>query len=287
MFKNKKIINIFASFGEEKTNSKTKEINNSSFLNKFLKRFVKQEKPKSKEITLYKLSEELISNIIRFTDKKCFSFYLNLEKTHDQFIEEIQNSKADRFYVFPLFPQYRSDISLIANFFSLNLYDEITDKFFWIKSYHHHPFFTKALQKNIKAIFKKNDLDEKNTVFLFLANEYTNDILYKFECEITCQNVIKAFQFVEGKLCFYNENFSLNMIKNNMRKKVVIIPITTLIDDTKTLKSIENIIKFLETQKKDVFICKTLNYNSYFIRSIFDIINEKNFVTNKMLCNFN
>ncbi len=291
MFTNKKINYIFVSFGEEvinnPNNNSNKFVSNKfAFFNKFTKKLVKNQTLEIKETPVFELSEKLISEISKFTDKKCYSFYLNLESMHDQFINDIQSSIADRFYVFSLYPQYRSDISLIANFFSLNLYDEITNKFFWIKSFHNNSFFIKAIQKNIKTILKKNDLDEKDTIFLFLANEYENCSLYAFECEITCQSIIKAFQFIEGSLCFYNENH-FDLLKTNPRKKVIIIPITTLIDDIKTQKKLEILQNFLEKQNKVVFICKTLNHNPYFIRSILDIIDEKSFVSNKMLTSFN
>jgi len=283
MFTNKKIIYIFASFGDEIINNSNK--NKTSFLNRFIKKVAKKE---IKETSIFELSEKLLSEISKFTDKKCYSFYLNLENLHDQFINEIQSSTADRFYIFSLYPQYKSNLSLIANFFSLNFFDEITNNFFWIKSFHNHPYFIKSIQKNIKNILKKNNLDQKDTFFLFLANEHDICSLYNFECETTCQNIIKTFQFIEGLLFFYNENHLelLKKIKNNPRKKIVLIPITTLIDDIKTQKKIAVIKNYFEKQNKTVFICKTLNHNPYFIRSILDIIDEKTFVSNKMLTSF-
>lgn len=285
MFLNKKNNYIFVSFGDENNTNFNQNSNKSSFFNKFLKKQPIDVTLKIKETSIFDLSQKFISEISKFTDKKCYSFYLNLENTHDNFINEIKASNADRFFIFPLFPQYRPDISLIANFFSLNLYDEITSKFFWIKSFHNNSFFIKAIQKNIKIILKKYDLDEKDTIFLFFANQQVNCPLYNFECEISCQGIIKAFQFVEGSICFFDENEKnlLQNIKNNQRKKIIIIPITTLIDDVKTQKNIKTIQSILEKQNKNVFLCKTLNHNPHFIRSILDIIEEKSFVSNKML----
>lgn len=287
MYKNKKIAYIFVTFGDEFSYLTNKK-NPSSFLNKFLKRFTKpKEIKKTKDTHIYELSEKLVSEISKFTEKKCYCFYFNLENMHDRFIDDIQNSNADRFYIFPLFPQYQKDLSLIANFFALNLYDEITDKFFWVKSYHAHPFFIKSVRKNINSILKNHHLDQKDTIFFFLANEHINNSLYIFECETTSQNIIKAFQFAEGNLYFYHEkNLNPLNIENNPRKNLIIIPITTLIDDIKTKNKIDIIKDLLKRQKKDVFICKTLNHNSYFIRSILNIIDDKNFISNKMLTSF-
>ncbi|NGX44682.1 MAG: hypothetical protein K1060chlam3_00854 [Candidatus Anoxychlamydiales bacterium] len=184
-----------------------------------------------------------------------------------------------------MYPQYNLDLSQIANFFSLSLYDDVLEKFFWIKSYAQHPIFVKAIQKTIKSVMKKNDLDEKSTFFLFLAKTpITYSPLYYFESEITCQNTVKAFPYVEGILHFFSENihdFKLNEVKK--RKNVIIIPISSLTDDYQLRKKLSDFQTYLEDKKKHVFITKTLNQSSYFIRSIFDIIDEKNFVSNDML----
>lgn len=286
MFFNKKINYIFASFGDEVISNQNKNANKSFFLNKLIKKNTpKEEFIPNKDSNIYELTEKLILEISRYTDKKCYSFYLNHEKTHDNFINQIQDSEIDRYYIFPLFPQYRSDLSQIANFFSLNLYEESKEKFFWIKSFHNHPFFIKDIQKNIKVILKKYNLDEKETLVLFYANSQDTSSLYSLECEITSQSIIKAFQFVEGSICYLTNNLeeSLQTIARNPRKKIVIVPISTLIDDMKTLKNIQLIQQFLEKNLKDVFTCKTLNHSPHFLRSILDIIDEKFFVSNKML----
>ena len=278
MFSKKKVNYIFASFGDEKIIKSDKK---SFFLKRFMKKEEKNDSPIQNK-NVFELFGLLISQIQKFTDKKNYSFYLNMENTHDQFINDIQNSDAEQFYIFPLFPQTHPDINSIANFFSLNLYDEITNNFFWVKSFHNNQFFIKAIQKNIYPLIKKETLNEKETLFLFLANDYPNSPLYNFECEITCQNIIKAFQYIDGKICFFNDN-NQNCLNNINRKNVILIPISTLIDDVDTQKNTEVIKKELEKQKKAVFICKTLNHNTYFIRSIVDIIEEKSFVSNKML----
>jgi protoheme ferro-lyase len=287
MFTNKKINYIFVSLGDERiSNKKPKKI---PFFNKFSKIIKKNENQEIKETSTFDLSEKLVSEISKFTEKKCFSFYLNLENMHDKFITEIQKSNADRFFIFSLYPQFRPPISLISDFFSLNLYDDITNNFFWIKSFHNHDFFIKSIQKNINTILKKHELDEKETIFLFFADELSNCPLYTFECEITSQSIIKAFQFVEGSLFYYDENqIDLSKkIKTSNRKNIIIIPITTIIDDIKIQKKTEILQKLLEKEKKSVFICKTLNHNPNFIRSILDIIDEKSFVSNKMLTSIN
>ena len=184
-----------------------------------------------------------------------------------------------------MYPQYNLEMNKIANFFSLNLYDDIVEKFFWIKSYGQHPIFAKALQKTIKTVLKKNNLDEKDTFFLFLAKSPINySPLYYFESEITCQNTVKAFPYVEGILHFFSDDihdFKIKEVKK--RKNVIIIPITSLTDDYQTKEKLNDFKSYLEKQKNHVFITKTLNQSSYFIRSIFDIIDEKNFVSNEML----
>ncbi len=282
MFPNKKIVYIFTSLGDENDNP---YIQKKSLLETLKKRFLKKPKVlKKNKSDIYQILDNLISSIAKYSEKKCFSFYLNQKDTHEKFIKNIQNEKADRHYIFPMYPQYNLEINKIANFFSLNLFDDILEKFFWIKSYAQHPIFAKAIQKTIKTVLKKNHLDEKDTCFLFLAKNPINTPLYYLESEISCQNIIKAFPYVEGILHFFTseiQDFKLNKIKK--RKNIIIIPISSIIDDYHTKKILNDFKTYLEKQKKHVFITKTLNQSSYFIRSIFDIIDDKNFISNEML----
>ncbi|NGX29595.1 MAG: Ferrochelatase [Candidatus Anoxychlamydiales bacterium] len=285
MFPNKKIVYIFVSIGDE--NAKiSQDVKKKSFFENLKKIFSKNENViKENKSDIYQILDKLTSSISKYSEKKCYCFYLNQEKTHEKFITDIQRENADRYYVFPMYPQYNLEMNKIANFFSLNLYDDIVEKFFWIKSYGQHPIFAKALQKTIKTVLKKNNLDEKDTFFLFLAKSPINySPLYYFESEITCQNTVKAFPYVEGILHFFSDDihdFKIKEVKK--RKNVIIIPITSLTDDYQTKEKLNDFKSYLEKQKNHVFITKTLNQSSYFIRSIFDIIDEKNFVSNEML----
>jgi len=283
MFDNKKINYIFVSLGDVPNNEKK-----TSFFQKVYKKFFKKDKTnENNDYFLHKLTEDFIFSISKYTEKKCFSFYLNLEFLHNKFLDEIQqNSKKERYYIFPLYPQYCQETCNIANFFSINFPDEILDNFFWTKSFHNHPFFIKAIQKNINTILKKYNLDQKDTIFLFLANDFseTNN-LYLLECETTCQNIIKSFQYIEGFLYYFSDS-NLEKIKKSTRKNVIIIPITNLLYDNTIKNNIENFKLSLQRDKKNVFISKPLNENNYFIRSILNIIDEKNFVSNTMLLNY-
>ncbi|NGX33825.1 MAG: Ferrochelatase [Candidatus Anoxychlamydiales bacterium] len=285
MFRIKKIVYIFASFGDE--NAKiSKEVKRFSFFEKIKESFLKKAKILDENKTdVYEILDKLILSISKYSEKKCYCFYLNQEESHELFIKEIQKENADRYYIFPMYPQYNVDLNQIANFFSLNLYDDVVEKFFWVKSYGQHQIFAKAIQKTIKSILKKNNLDEKDTFFLFLAkSSMSSSPLYYFESEISCQNIVKTFPYVEGILHFFSEDFNdfkISLVKK--RKNVIIIPITSIIDDSQIRKITGDFKSLLEKQKKMVFIAKTLNQSSYFIRSIFDIIDEKNFVSNDML----
>lgn len=279
MLTNKKIAYIFASIGETSF-----EISKKSFFKNFLDKFLTKNKKVKKDVTdIYEITDKFISSISRYSEKKCFSFYLNLENRHEKFINDINEYKADRYYIFPLYPQYNRDINSIANFFSLNFFDDIVERFFWTKSYSHHPLFITAHQKNIKSILKKNNLDEKKSSILFLAKKLnTHNPLYFFECETTSQNIIKTFPYIEGHLHYFSDDYK-DLKIDEIRKNSIIIPISNLIDNSEIIKNIECLKTSLKNQKKDVFISKTLNYNNTFIRSVFDIIDDKNFISNEML----
>ncbi|MFA6119544.1 MAG: ferrochelatase [Parachlamydiales bacterium] len=279
MFSNKKIVYVFVTLGNESLKETSK-----SFFDKIFKK--KQTAAPKKIINdIHPLSERLIFSIAKHTDNKCLSFYLNLENTHEDFLNLINEANAERYYIFPLFPQYCNQISFIANYFSINISDKIIDRFFWIKSYHHHHLFIKSIERSISNLMKKDNLDQKNTLFLFAAsNSSKENSLYLFECENTSQKIIKSYPYVEGSLHYYPENLqTLDHLNDNHRKIIIIIPISTLINDEETQESLKSIKDYLENQKKNVFICNTLNESSFFIRSVLDIIEEKNYLTNKML----
>ncbi len=168
MFPNKKIVYIFVSIGDENPNLSKEVKKKTVFENIFFRFFKKKKVLEENKTDIYQILDKLTSSISKYSEKKCYSFYLNKEESHEKFITDIQKENADRYYVFPMYPQYNLDLNQIANFFSLSLYDDILEKFFWIKSYGQHPIFAKALQKTIKSVLKKNNLDEKDTFFLFL-----------------------------------------------------------------------------------------------------------------------
>ena len=129
----------------------------------------------------------------------------------------------------------------------------------------------------------ENNLDEKKSSILFLAKKLnTHNPLYFFECETTSQNIIKTFPYIEGHLLYFSDDYK-DLKIDEIRKNSIIIPISNLIDNSEIIKNIEFLKTALKNQKKDVFISKTLNYNNTFIRSVFDIIDDKNFISNEML----
>jgi len=281
MFHESNVGYIFASLGIE-----PKEIKKRSFFKKLFKKSAKNSHlPYLNSVNdFYKCSETFITSISKYSDNKCLSFHLYLEDTHEDFIKSIKEEKKDKYYIFPFFPQTASQLSLIAKFFSDNLESEKTDNFFWVKPYHLNGYFIRSIQKNINDIFKKNKLDQKETMFLYIANNDYISPLYLIECQTTCQKIIKAYQFVDGMLYYYPSNLQvLNDLEKNLRKNIIIIPISTIITDIELSKNLENLKNFLESQKKRVFYSKPLNESEFFIRSIVDIIEEKNFISNNML----
>ena len=283
MLPNKKIAYIFVSIGDT-NNNPSKKNDEKSFFKKFLDKIFKKNKKNLKTFNnFYEIADRFISTIKKYSDKKCFSFYLNLENSHVTFISDINEYQADQYYIFPIYPQYNQEINFIANFFSLHFSEETLNKIFWIKSYPKHPLFIKAHLKNIQNILKKNNLDQKQSFFLFLAkNLDTPNPLYSFECETTSQNILKAFPYIEGNLHYFSDKKNDLKISQN-RKNVIIIPITSLIDTNEIIQNTNSLKNTLEKHNKNVFISKTINHNNFFVRSVFDIINDDNFISNEML----
>ena len=271
MIENKKIVYIFTALTKNSFSKKKK----LTIFDKFLLKFSKKEKVLKKEDTNLKKRgfDSFLKNISCFREKKSFFLDVNLEKPDLSLIETIEKEKADSYFICSIYPQYCNQMKEIANFFSLNIKVEVLDKFYWIKSYYSHPIFLETIKKNIKKTLLENNLDEKDTFLLFAASNNTDNKLYNFEIETTANKIIKNFPYLDGG--FLDFDFS-----KILRKNIILCSISTLEEDVEIKETLKIDLK---KEKINLFFTPKLIDDQNFIRSIFDIIDEKNFITNDML----
>ncbi|MBI5346619.1 MAG: ferrochelatase [Chlamydiae bacterium] len=218
-------------------------------------------------------------------------------------MEKLEKESADEWYIFPIFPQFSYATSgLIAQFFSKTLDQSLVNKFFWTKSYGSHNSFVSLQQKLISDLLKKNNLQERDIFLIFAAHGIPNHFLqngdfYESECQTSAKAILKAFPYALGKLGFYNFYFEkdnnnlLDICKNiktfaKDRKNALLVPISSCLEFSKTTSEIEdNLCKVLKSQGINSFKTSSLGLNLDWVRSILNIIEEKNCVSNHMLTN--
>jgi len=228
-----------------------------------------------------KTSEEeyffsFMKNLKKFLHRPIFTFILNNENK-DSFIHEIESADIDLFYIFSTYPQVNSKSFQISNFFQKNLKIETIEKFFWVKSYFSSPFFIESIVKKLRKKISEDKIDEKKIKIIFLAEEDSKNPLYTFECQITSQKVVKYFPYIEGELFLYTKKNFKSFIEKQSKENIYFISISNIINDNLIIDNLKNYKHYL---------FNSLTEDTFFVRSIVDIIEEKNFITNDMLNNF-
>ncbi len=291
MSSSNKIGLVFPSLVDKKNS--TQIIEKQSFISKIFKKITKKKNTNfPKQSSFINIYDNLFLSLSKMSVFPIAMFYLNLEKTHLDFFEKIKKTPVDYWYIFPLYAQFSfSTTGSIADFFSKNLDEDILHKFLWIKSISSNMDYIKYLQKCIKKTLKEKKIEEKDTIFLFFT--YQNDLIYPMdlhviESEISISKIIKVFPYAYGALSFYDFYFDpqndfekkLEKLKSINRKNILCIPLNFF----DTIKAENQLSKIIEKQNKKIYICNALNNDPLWIKSIFEIIEEKNFVTNNMLC---
>jgi protoheme ferro-lyase len=259
----------------------------------FFKRLFK----KTNKDPFFKNENFLNSNFIRFAEKikkldSKKTIFLNISDVNsfDNFLMEIDNLKIDRWYVFPLFFQYSENTtSKIAEIFFQNLTPEILNKLFWVKSISNHLKYINFIQKKIINVLKKNELDQKKSIFLFFTRSYEDNMshLYNLEIENSYQKIIKKFPYAHFEIKYLNhiniKEDILNMMKSiNKRDNYIFVPLN-IFDENREKSNLNAIFDILKKNGKNLFLLEDIYLEKEFLLSIFDIINEKNFMTNQMM----
>jgi protoheme ferro-lyase len=260
----------------------------------FFKNFFK----KTKKKPILKNESFLRSNFIKFDEKikkiqskKTIFFNLNDLNSFDKFLIDIDDKKIDRWYVFPLFFQYSENTtSKIAEIFFQNLNPEILNKLFWVKSISNHPKYINFIQKKISNVLKKSNLDEKKSIFLFFTTSFDdvkNNNLFNLEIENSYQKIIKKFPYAHYEIKYLNHKDIKEEIQNMMknikkRTNYIFVPLN-IFDENRENENILDIFDIFKKNNINFFLLEDIYLEKEFLLNIFDIIHEKNFVTNQML----
>ncbi|NGX55873.1 MAG: Ferrochelatase [Candidatus Anoxychlamydiales bacterium] len=239
--------------------------------------------------------EEFHKKIKHLTFQKTLFFNLNDTSFFESFFSNIENEIIDKWYVFPLFFQFsEATTSKIANFFLENLNEKTLNKLFWIKSISSHTKYISFLQKKIISLLRTNHLDEKDCVFIFFTNTFDelslHCNLFNLEINTTFQKVIKKFPYAFCEINFFDDiekslkNLDDTINKTKKRKNYIFIPLN-IFDEVRLKNNLSLIFEKLQKNNKNYFLLSNIFTEKEFLLDIFEIINEKNFVTNQMLSN--
>jgi protoporphyrin/coproporphyrin ferrochelatase len=231
------------------------------------------------------------------------TFHRYLKATHSDFLSRIKNVECDEYRVFPMFPQFTyATTGSIARWFSKTLPKKILSKIRWVKSYAAHPQFIAVQQKSIRDFLTKHQLHDAETILLFSAHGIpesyvTSGDIYRDECEVSYEYVMKAFPAILGRLSFQSRFGSEEWIKpytidvceeiklwSEGRKNVVFIPISFTSDHIETLFEIEqDYMTVIKEQGLQPYRVPCLTLNSDWMNAIHDILQEPNYCNNEML----
>jgi len=235
-----------------------------------------------------KLEKKLESTVI--------PFHLHLPNTHNEFLENLKKNDVEDWTIIPSFAQFSyPSTGSIANFFKNNLPKEIIYKLRWIKSYAGHREYIYAYYQKLQRFLMKNKLSERDCIFIFVAPKISNSFLlendiFKFEYEITFQEILKNFPFILGKLLYEEASFPLlsESLENidywrQKRNNIVFIPLGNISDTDDVSVCLKKYKPFIKIKDLELFCCPALNLSDYWINGLMKILEDKNFLSNQML----
>ena len=235
-----------------------------------------------------KLEKKLESTVI--------PFHLHLPNTYNEFLENLKKNGVEDWTIIPSFAQFSYPCTgSIANFFKNNLPKEIIYKLRWIKSYAGHREYIYAYYQKLQRFLIKNKLSERDCIFIFVAPKISNSFLlendiFKFEYEITFQEILKNFPFILGKLLYEEVSFPLlsESLENidywrQKRNNIIFIPLGNISDTDDTSVCLKKYKPFIKIKDLELFCCPALNLSDYWINGLIKILEDKNFSSNQML----
>ncbi|MFY7843006.1 MAG: ferrochelatase [Rhabdochlamydiaceae bacterium] len=231
------------------------------------------------------------------------TFHRYLPDTHAEFLKRLYELKVERFYVFPLFPQFTyATTGSIARWFDKHICDRLLHKFFWIKSYPTHPSYIKAVADSIRDFFHQKGLLFEDTLLLFSAHGLPQQFIctgdpYQKECEDSAKAIIEYLKVpIQWALTYqsqfgpkdwikpYTSKTCENLKPSSLQKNIVIYPLSFTSDHIETLFEIEDeYLPILRENGWKAYRCPALNQNDQWKKSIREIILGGCYCANSML----
>jgi ferrochelatase len=231
------------------------------------------------------------------------TFHRYLTDTHAESLRQIQESSAEEFVVFPLYPQFSyATTGSIARFFDEQLDTQHTAKMRWIRSYPTQASYISAMQKCIAGYLKKERLEEKDVVLFFSAHGLPQEFVdegdpYERECHQSFDAIRKGFPEAYSLLAFQSkfgpsewlrpytsELCDTPQVWNHGKRNVVFVPLSFTSDHIETLFEIEyQYLPAIRANGLEAFRCPAMNLQEDWLQGIVEILKEESHVSNESL----
>ncbi len=253
---------------------------------------------------IYKDTEEIAQKVATLIGEPILTFHRYLPRTHDAFVEKMQNLPKDvEIRIFPLFAQFSyATTGSIATWFIRQLDRQIIDRMVWVKSYPVHSAYLKAFEKCIRECMLEKDLSEEKTILLFSAHGLpqkfirTGDI-YERECQLTFQHLSSCFPKARSEICYQSQFGSDEWIGpytsdlcrtidqwGRGYDNVVIVPLSFTSDHIETLFEVEQLyIPPIAARGFRALRCPALNQRAEWLEAIAHMMREGEGVSTRML----
>ncbi|HEX2579598.1 MAG TPA: ferrochelatase [Rhabdochlamydiaceae bacterium] len=252
---------------------------------------------------IYQDTEMIAEELKALLNLPVITFHRYLKATHAETFKKIQESRAEEFIVFPLFPQFSyATTGSIARFFEKNVDEVAVAKMRWIRSYPTHLSYVAAMQSIIRDFLIKQKLEEKEVVLFFSAHGLPQDFVdegdpYERECHKSFDEIRKGFPKAHCLMAFQskfgpgewlrpytNEMCEIPQTWNHGRRNVVFVPLSFTSDHIETLFEIEyQYLPAIRAQGLEAFRCPAMNLQQDWIKAIAEIIQEPFYAMNGQL----
>lgn len=258
------IVAAFGSMQSQKDLDVFKKKSSQNLNKGFFKRFsfFKNKKNEKIETVSFISTKEFAEKLSKILNTEVLPFDLYFPDRNKAFLENLKNSKIEKWIVFPLSPIFNHSLSSCsAKFFSDSLEEELLNRIFWIRSFAKNRSFISYYQKKIKEFLFNNDLLQKESILIFSAClENINLDMYKQSAFELAKEILKGFPYILGKNIFSLEGSPLKDLDLKERKNVIFISLSNL------CTNYENFIL-----EKDVFpLIKNICLTPYSLNFTFD-----------------
>lgn len=207
---------------------KSTQNSNKGFFKRFS--FFKGKENEKIETVSFISSKEFAEKLSKILNTDVLPFDLYFPERNKAFLENLKNSKIEKWIVFPLSAIFNHNLSSgSAKFFSDSLEEKLLDKIFWIRSFAKNRSFISYYQKKIKEFLFNNDLLQKESILIFSAClENINLDMYKQSAFELTKEILKGFPYILGKNIFSLEGSPLEDLDLKERKNVIFISLSNL-----------------------------------------------------------